>query len=146
MNRHAINSLPYRPCRRLICCRGEQSCNRGRECNCVCVCGGGARGGEPRRNDYFNILTIFSDSSKWCVLSPNEAPGSVLQTQSAGDWLMQNKEPIKHDKLSAPRSLLHCVQQSCELISSTRTRLQAPREHGAGIMLRCQHLRNIVPY
>lgn len=91
------------------------------------------------------FVKVTKSGQLTCVVS-KRIPGSDLQSQSTGDWLMQNKDPIKHDKLSAPRSLLHCVQQSCELISCTRTRLQAPRECTAGIMLHCQHLRNIVPY
>lgn len=73
-------------------------------------------------------------------LIPLCCPSKLLSTW---DYLVQYKQQIKifkKKKISALCSFLQSLPQSCKLISSTRTRLQAPWEYVYGIMLHCQCL------
>lgn len=101
-NQRAVKSAVHNP---------DDGCSRGRKW--YCLWGHKGQQGKwerkrekksPQRNKKFYILTTISVLSKssgqlTCVVSPQgpRLPASVLQ--STGDWLMQNKDPIKHDKL-----------------------------------------------
>lgn len=76
------------------------------------------------------------------VLPPTLSPFVVLQSfcpQGTIEYSINNRQKYKK-KISALCLFLQSLPQSCKLISSTRTRLQAPWEYVYGIMLHCQCL------